>query len=99
MNLCIFGASDSGKTYLAKALGNETCREYRVEYYRCAELLEDPASIKDHDFSRYKKRMRPLIRIELLIIDDFLLHTISDEEQKKRYMRSCKNVMNCQRAV
>ena len=33
MNLCIFGASDSGKTYLAKALGAEACREFRAAYY------------------------------------------------------------------
>ena len=30
INLCIFGASDSGKTYLARALGAEACREYSV---------------------------------------------------------------------
>ena len=40
MNLCIFGASDSGKTYLARALGAEACREYRVGYYHCEDLAE-----------------------------------------------------------
>ena len=83
MNLCIFGASDSGKTYLAKTIGIEACRKYRVEYYRCAELLEELASVKEDDYKKYKKRVRHLIKIELLILDDFLLHTVSDEEQKK----------------
>lgn len=83
MNLCIFGASDSGKTYLAKALGANACQKYHVEYYRCEELLEDLASLKEINFQKYKRRINHLIRLELLILDDFLLHSISDEEQKK----------------
>lgn len=82
-NLCIFGASDSGKTYLAKAIGVEACRKYRTEYYRCAELLEDLAAVKENNFKRYKSRVRHLARLDLLILDDFLLHSIHDEEQKK----------------
>lgn len=83
MNLCVFGASDSGKTYLAKALGADACLKYHVEYYRCEELLEDLASLKEIDFRKYKKRMNHLIRLDLLILDDFLLHSISDEDEKK----------------
>lgn len=82
-NLCIFGASDSGKTYLAKAIGIEACRKYRTEYYRCAELLEELVSIKDDDYKRYKRKVKHLARLDLLILDDFLLHTVTDEEQKK----------------
>ena len=50
MNLCIFGASDSGKTYLARALGAEACREYRVAYYHCEELVSELASARKIDF-------------------------------------------------
>ena len=32
MNVCILGPSDSGKSYLAKALGIAACNNYRVEY-------------------------------------------------------------------
>lgn len=46
MNLCIFGASDSGKTYLARALGAEACREYRVGYYHCEELASELAAVR-----------------------------------------------------
>lgn len=82
-NLCIFGASDSGKTYLAKALGIEACRKYRTEYYRCAELLEELVATKEDDYKRYKRRIGHLSRLDLLILDDFLLHSVTDEAQKK----------------
>ncbi len=39
LNACILGVSDSGKTYLAKALDSIACVEYRVSYNRCNELL------------------------------------------------------------
>ena len=38
-NICILGASDTGKTYLAKAIGIKACTDYRVGYFHCEELL------------------------------------------------------------
>ena len=32
MNVCILGPSDSGKSYLAKAIGIVACNTYKVEY-------------------------------------------------------------------
>ena len=40
MNLCILEPSDSGKSYLAKALGIVACNDYKVEYHHCETLLE-----------------------------------------------------------
>lgn len=34
-NLCILGPSDSGKSYLAKALGINACLHYRTSYHHC----------------------------------------------------------------
>ena len=82
-NVCILGASDSGKTYLAKALGASACEKYRVSYNRCSELLESLAALKLDDYSRYEKRMRRLLNFHLLILDDFLLNTITDEREVK----------------
>ena len=50
LNVCILGASDSGKTYLAKALGSIACVKYRVSYNRCNELLESLVALKTEDF-------------------------------------------------
>ena len=40
LNVCILGPSDSGKSYLAKALGIGACNNYQVEYHHCETLLE-----------------------------------------------------------
>ena len=77
MNLCIFGASDSGKTYLARALGAEACREYRVGYYHCEELASELAAIRKIDFKQYQKKVKSVINLDLVILDDFLLHPIT----------------------
>ena len=82
-NVCILGVSDSGKTYLAKALGASACEKYRVSYNRCSELLESLVALKLDDYSRYEKRMRRLLNFHLLILDDFLLNTITDEREVK----------------
>ena len=85
-NLCIFGASDSGKTYLAKALGICACEEFRVSYWHTEDLLGELASIRGRDFSQYKKKLRCLTNYGLIILDDFLLHPItSDLEIKALY--------------
>lgn len=83
LNVCILGASDSGKTYLAKALGTEACGKYRVSYNRCNELLESLVAMKTADYAGYERRMRRLLNFHLLILDDFLLNTITDEREVK----------------
>ncbi len=83
MNVCILGASDSGKTYLAKSLGIMACNEFSVEYYETEALLESLADLKAMDFSKYSKRKKHLCKLDLLILDDFLLHSIADEQQVK----------------
>lgn len=83
MNLCIFGASDSGKTYLAKAIGAEACREYRVGYYHCDELVGELAAVRKADFKQYQKKMRSVINLDLVILDDFLLHPITEDYEVK----------------
>ena len=83
LNLCILGPSGSGKSYLAKAIGIEACHQFRVEYHHCESLVESLTALKVRDFPKYQRRMKALARIELLILDDFLLHTIGDEREVK----------------
>ena len=82
-NVCILGASDTGKTYLAKAIGIKACMDYRVGYFHCEELLESLSSQKQLDYGRYERKMSGLIKQDLVILDDFLLHTIVDEAEIK----------------
>ncbi len=83
LNVCILGPSDSGKSYLAKALGIQACIKYRAMYHHCEEFLETMVALKQENYSKYQKKVRFYINLDLLILDDFLLHTITDEREIK----------------
>ena len=75
-NVCILGPSDIGKSYLAKALGILACSRFSVEYHHCEPLVESLAAMKSKAYDKYQKKIRQLTKRDLLIIDDFLLHSI-----------------------
>lgn len=83
LNVCILGPSDSGKSYLAQAIGIEACENYAVEYHHCETLLEEMVALKQTNYSKFQSRMKRLCKLPLLILDDFLLHTINDEQEVK----------------
>ena len=83
LNICVLGPSDSGKSYLAKAIGIVACSQYRVGYYHCEELLETLVVLKKKDYTQYQKRLKKTCGFDLLILDDFLLHTLTDEREVK----------------
>ena len=47
LNVCVLGPSDSGKSYLAKALGISACTKYRVIYFHCEQLPESMVVLKE----------------------------------------------------
>ena len=83
LNVCVLGPSDSGKSYLAKALGIVACSNYRVGYHHCEQLLEELVMLKGTDYTKYQKRLKKTCGFDLLILDDFLLHTLTDEREVK----------------
>lgn len=83
MNVCVLGPSDSGKSYLAKALGIEACSKHRVGYHHCEQLLEELVVLKESDYPKYQKRLKKTCGQDLLILDDFLLYTLTDEREVK----------------
>lgn len=83
LNICILGPSASGKSYLAKALGIQACLKYRTSYHHCEEFLEAMVALKQADYQKYQKKVRFYMNLDLLILDDFLLHTITDEREIK----------------
>ncbi len=99
MNLCILGASDTGKTYLAKAIGSAACMHYRVSYNRCSTLLESLVALKSQDYKAYAKKVRTLNNSHLLILDDFLLNTVTDEREIKVLMELLETRMNLSRST
>ena len=83
LNVCILGSSDSGKSYLAKSLGIRACDNYRVEYHHCETFLEEMVALKLSDYQKYQRKIKKQLNLDLLILDDFLLHTITDEREVK----------------
>lgn len=83
LNVCILGASDSGKTYLAKALAIQACKQYKVEYHSFEHFIVSLADLKERDFSAYEKAMQATLKKDLLVLDDFLLNTVTEEREIK----------------
>ena len=54
-----------------------------MEYHHCETLLEELVALKAVDYKKYQKRTKRLCSVALLILDDFLLHTITDEREVK----------------
>ena len=59
-------------------------RKYEVQTYRmCQGVLRELVMLKGMDYQKYQRRMKRTCGLDLLILDDFLLHTISDEREVK----------------
>jgi len=80
-NVIITGPTGAGKSYLACALGHKACREgYRVLYFRVARLFQDLAIAKAD--GRYDKLLRALARSQLLVLDDWGMAPLTDEQRR-----------------
>ncbi|RUM88730.1 MAG: hypothetical protein DSZ24_02795, partial [Thermodesulfatator sp.] len=75
-NLIITGPTGVGKTYLACALGHRAClMGYRVRYHRVGRLLSELELAKGD--GSYLKVMQSLVKVEVLILDDWGLNQLS----------------------
>jgi len=80
-NVLIGGPTGIGKSFIACALGNTAARSgYTVLYMRAPRLFESLQQSRG-DGSHLKALAR-LSRVQLLIIDDFLLTPLADWEQR-----------------
>jgi DNA replication protein DnaC len=80
-NVLISGPTGIGKSFIACALGNAAARAgYTVLYLRAPRLFETLQQARG-DGSHLKALAR-LSRVQLLIIDDFLLTPLSDWERR-----------------
>lgn len=77
-NLIVTGASGTGKSYLAQALGYEAClMEYKVRYANTSKLLNELIFSKMD--GSYLKELKKLTRTDLLILDDFGLQALDKQ--------------------
>ena len=75
-NLLITGATGCGKSYLATALGQYACRmEFKVKYLYLPVFLE--TLTKHHNNGTFPDLLANLLKVDLLILDDFALTTLN----------------------
>jgi DNA replication protein DnaC len=83
-NIVIFGATGVGKTYLATAIGNHTCRNGRpVLFYKMNILFEKIALARAE--ATYLYFLKKIHAADLLIIDDFGLRPLTDQQFQDLY--------------
>lgn len=79
-NIIITGATGSGKSWLASALGHQGCQHgYKVLYKNCIKLF-DELKIAKADGS-YFKEMNKIEKMDLLILDDFGLKPLDGSQR------------------
>jgi len=87
-NVMITSATGCGKAFLACALGNNACEhQYTVRYFTMTELLEEFRIAEARE--KYVKFLRQLANTYLIIIDDFLLTSVTDRDVEYLY-RNCR---------
>jgi len=92
---CFFlGPSGVGKSHLAQALGHEAARRGReVLFRRTASLLQWIGAGRGD--GSWERRMKAVTSIELLIVDDYGLKPLSEEQQSDLYEIICERYERC----
>lgn len=80
LNVLITGPTGCGKTYIACALAHKACREgYTAHYTRLPRLLQELHIAKGD--GRYGKLLAGFAKTHLLILDDWGLAKLTDEQR------------------
>ena len=77
-HIVLKGATGSGKTYIACALGNAACRKFKsVRYIRMPELLDELTIARAE--GNLKKVNKAYAKVDLLILDEWLIRCLSHQ--------------------
>ncbi len=83
-NILLMGPVGVGKTFMASALGNVACRRRQSVLMLRADRMLKRLKAARLDAS-HEAELRKLIRIDLLIVDDFALHQLDQTETQDIY--------------
>jgi len=80
-NIIITGASGVGKSYIAQALGHQSCMmEYKALYQNTARLFKRLKLSKVD--GTYLKELQKILKVDLLILDDFGLQSFDNHARE-----------------
>ena len=80
-NVIVVGKTGVGKSYVGSALADTACRNgYRAIFFRVPRLLEELALARAA--GEYASLLGKLSRIDVLVLDDFLLNPMTDAERR-----------------
>ena len=83
-NIILVGPTGAGKSYLAQAFGQAACRRFlSTRYVQLPDRLDELHLAKAKGIDAYQRLRKQFVKYELLIIDEWLLFPISDEESKE----------------
>ena len=87
-NIFFLGPSGVGKTHLAQAIGHEAIRRgFEALFLNTILLLRSLNSARGD--GRYHLRLKNLCRVDLLILDDFGLQNLNQQQQDDLYEVIC----------
>jgi DNA replication protein DnaC len=79
-NLLLTGATGSGKTWIACALAQQTCRQgHSVLYYRVPRLIEELRIA--HGDGSYLKFLKTIAKAALIVLDDWGLTALATQDR------------------
>lgn len=80
-NVVVVGKTGVGKSYFGSALADAACRRgYRSLFFRVPRLLEELSLARAA--GEYGALLRKLSRVDVLVLDDFLLNPMTDIERR-----------------
>ena len=83
-NVVIIGPTGAGKSYIAQALGHSACRRLLpTRYVHLSDLLEEMRKAREKSNEAYDRLRKNLLSVRLLIIDEWLLFPISQDDAQQ----------------
>ncbi len=80
-NVILVGPTGAGKSYLAQALGQSACRRFlSTRYVQLPDLLDELKMAGEKSTEAFHRLRKQLVAVSLLIIDEWLMFPINEEE-------------------